>query len=332
MATNRTKEEVIQDLREKIVVLDYTEEEKWALSKFVDTMEELGLSQNKLAERLGSSSSTMSKLFSGSYSNASEKLAELISHFKLKDDSKDGYKVSEFVETSISKKVWDLTRECHEDGDLCTISGDPGIGKTATLMQYVKEHPSNTIMTTCIGRGDETRKIMETIAKSLGVEVKSISKMHDDIVNKIKDGTLLIVDEAQHVEDGCVEVLRSISDAVEKLDKTVGILFVGNNLTISKLKKGGEMQAQIESRLGVAIELQGKDITKNDIVLVFPFLREPERRLELELIYRIATNKIQGIRGANKLYRKAYRRAKRQDKQVDYNFLIEVAKDIGLKV
>ncbi len=322
----------MQENKVNIDSLPYSKEEKWALKMFEKERAETGLSQNKLSMKIGLTQSTISKLKSGTYKNPEEQFEILISYFKVKEATKNGFKGVPFAETSISKTIYEKIRECQEDGDLCVISGDAGIGKTKTIHKYAKDNSTNTILLTCSGFGNEIKGLMDDMATQLGIQPKTISKMRIEILNKLKDGMVIIVDEAQFLNLPAIEILRSMSDKFSDRGMTLGIVFSGNNLTISNMKNGSEILQQIESRIGNTTILHTTDVTKEDIKLVFPFLDEEGKEMELELIHKISTNKIQGIRGANGLYKKAFRKAKKQNTELDYDFLIKVAKDINLKV
>ncbi len=324
------------DIEAKIASIEnlpYTEEEKWALTKFFETIRENKISQNNLAKSMDLSGGTITKIMNSEYSATDVAFSKMIAHFKVKDEAKSSYKGVDFAETSISTKIYKVIRNCHKNGTVHVVSGDPGIGKTKTIRQYKKNNPTNTILVKSSPSRKNMTGMLREIGKELGIRKVKSYDILEEMRIRIKDGMIIIIDESQFLQLNAIEELRELVDEYKENGKTLGLLFVGNDVTVSKIKENGEIANQIQSRIRRTTSLKTTDVKKDDIKLVFPFLATEDKKMELELIYRIAQNKIQGIRGAEGLYAEAHEYALENNiDEVDYNLLIQVAKEIELMI
>ena len=71
--------------------------------------------------------------------------------------------------------------------------------------------------------------ILKLIAYQLGISgTNRIYELNTAIINRLHDGMLIIIDEAQHLKFAAIDHLRSISDSFTDRSETMGICFVGN--------------------------------------------------------------------------------------------------------
>ncbi len=110
--------------------------------------------------------------------------------------------------------------------------GDAGIGKTQAALKYARDHESNCIyiyVPPCMGTQNA---ITKAIGKKLGIRKRAMDELWETIAEKLTDGMIIILDEAQHLSYEAIEMLRSFPDVFANTNKTVGICLIGNEVTV----------------------------------------------------------------------------------------------------
>lgn len=232
-------------------------------------MDERGLSLSSVSRALGISTAALSQWLSGSYSGNVAKINDSVKGFleRQKERLKAPKKSIEFVMTSAAKKVFEVARICHLDGEIGVCYGDAGLGKTDAVKEYARRNSDVILIEADLGY---TAKVLfQELHKRLGMDGRGpIHELFDDVVAKLKDsGRLIIIDEAEHLPYRSLELLRRVYDKAG-----VGIMLVGMPRLIANLRgKKGEY-AQLYSRVGVASRLENLKAqdTENIVSSVIP--------------------------------------------------------------
>ena len=284
----------------------YTSRQRLALEELEALIERNGGSQNKVAQLIGISGAVLSQLRKGSYpGNVDAQFDRLIEYFDLKQELQERVLVvdQEYVPTSISEEVQGYIRNCQMLGGLLAISGDAGIGKTRAIRRFAKENPTSTVWITSNPCLNTVKPVLRAISKQLGVSAKTNDDMYQGIIDKLRDGMVIIIDEAQHLSIKVIETLRGFSDYFADRGLTLGICFVGNSTTISKF--GGKADAVFEQIANRTLQkpiFTTKQVKKDDMRLLFPLVEDKD--MELEFLLGVARSK-QAIRGAMNLFNNA---------------------------
>lgn len=304
--------------------MDFTSKQQWAIGKFDCLAKDLG-SANKASEQVGISSATISAIKSGTYKgNVSNQLSKLIAYFEVKEAAADTF-TTEYVKTSISDNVYNIIRNCHLKGGLAVACGDAGIGKTQASKQYAKDNSDNSIYISVNPCIKSSKSVLKLIGNSLNISATSLDELWISITNKLSDGMVIIVDEAQHLGIKTIETLRSIADYFDSKSQTLGICFVGNQETVGRL--GGKQKAefaQIRNRTKQTKIYSTKQIKIDDMELLFPALRG--QKMELDFLLNVA-HSTQAVRGAVNLFSNAY-----DNNNITYRGLVAMAKFMDLEV
>lgn len=307
--------------------MKYTEKQQWAIDKFEKLVERTG-SQNKAAKQIGIGAGIISALISGQYQGDVEKqFNKLIEYFELKQEASSRALVQdmEYVPTSISEQVQRYIRNCQMRGGLLAVSGDAGIGKTRAIRKFAKENASSTIWITSNPCLNTVKPILRAICKQLGIQAKTNDDMYSSIIEKLRDGQVIVIDEAQHLSIKVIETLRGFSDYFSDRGQTLGICFVGNSTTISKF--GGKQDAVFEQIANRTLQkpiFTTRDVQLSDMELLFPLVAD--REMELEFLLGIAQSK-QAIRGAMNLFSNAC-----DNGDYSYQGLVGMAKHMNMNL
>lgn len=216
-------------------------------------MDTKGISLTAVSRALGLSAATMSQWLAEKYPGKASEIEQAVKSFierqKEKNDA-PGLRIK-FVDTFVSKKVFEVARICHLDGDIGVLFGDAGLGKTDAVVEYNRQNPDVILLVANLGY---TAKVLfRKLHRKLGMDgAGNIEDMYDDVVSKLKgSGRLIIIDEAEHLPYRALELLRSVYD-----NAGVGILLVGMPRLVANLRgKKGEY-AQLYSRVGIAYRVE----------------------------------------------------------------------------
>jgi DNA transposition AAA+ family ATPase len=141
---------------------------------------------------------------------------------------------------------------------IAAITGAPGSGKTRAIKEYVKEHPNAVLIEATIRtRGKE---LLEMIAKNLRVAVLASqdTMVRECAAELTKSEKFFIIDEAEHLPYGALELLRRLHDLSGRVLILVGTEQLTDNLRGAKnsARKGREYR-QLSSRIVGKYEFRG---------------------------------------------------------------------------
>ena len=285
----------------------YTSEQLELLDKVEALKKEKNLSQNAVGELLGISGTTLSQIKNEKYNANPQKIFDaLAGYFGVKEKAKLTYTEVKYAPTSISEQVYVTIALCQKKGGLAVACGDAGIGKTKAAQKFVSDNPSNSFLITINPCLTNTKSLLKTIADCIGaVQEKSNNELWLSIAHKLTDGKILIFDEAQHLTVKAIEVLRSFSDYFNDKGQTLGICFIGNAETITRMGGKKAEFAQISNRTKQRKIHRNTEIRRDDICKLFPILEAENMNAEIDYLLRIARTP-QALRGAINLFSNAY--------------------------
>ncbi len=301
----------------------YSEKQVWALEEFDKLADSLG-SQNKASLKLGINAGVISRLKQGTYTgDLDNQFSKLIEYFDVKAENAKVYKSNDYLPTSISTQVYNYLKRCQIKGRLMALSGDAGIGKTQAIKQFVADNHASSIKVTATESTSAVTSFLKLLCMEMGIVATTRFNMEIELKRKLKDGMIIIVDEAQHLHMKTIDNLRQLSDYFEDNGMTLGIAFVGNATTINKFGSNVNANfAQIENRTLQKPIFSTKDITKDDIELLFPELTE--KKMAVDFMLQVARSR-QGIRGAKNLFSEAH-----DNNNITYEGLVAMAKHMNL--
>lgn len=228
------------------------------LSEFMETR---NLTQAATGRAIGRSPAVINQYLQGTYAGDVASIDVLVENFLTRETEKQQTAKVEipYVETTTTRKVREILRLAHVEGEINVVYGEAGLGKTLALRAYAKEYPDAILIE--VDPGYTARVLLQVLAERLGLNNRgSIHDLSEAIVSKLHgSGRVLLVDEAELLPYRALEVLRRIHDKAE-----IGIVLAGMHRLLINLKgKKGEL-VQLYSRIGFAFNL-GNALPKADV-------------------------------------------------------------------
>jgi hypothetical protein len=141
--------------------------------------------------------------------------------------------------------------------DLVMITFGAGMGKTYACERYQRTRP-HVFMVTISENTRTVHGMLTEIAAELEVQEHNPAKLARAIGLKIRkkgDGSLLVVDEGQHLTDEAINQLRHFVDVYK-----CGVAIVGNEEIYNRFSrdknKRGPSYAQLKSRVGKRLQIE----------------------------------------------------------------------------
>ncbi len=216
--------------------------------------ENSALSMRSIAAIIDVGRSTLSQFLSDKYTGNNEEIADkLMQYFeRVEESQQSAVAVSgEFVETATWRRINEVARVCHAEGDIGLVTGEAGIGKTFAVKEYVKRNHGVILI-----EADATytvRHLFQELANAVGVQAKGDTHFYlEEVIRKLKNSKrLIIVDESEHLNVRSLDVIRRINDRAG-----IGILLVGLPAFLHYLRGRKGDYTYLFSRIGVFSEVK----------------------------------------------------------------------------
>lgn len=139
---------------------------------------------------------------------------------------------------------------------LGSIVGAPGVGKTTTLRWYAATARGAVYCTMSPGKSTmvQALRLVAEALEPMAVLAIRTAHLHDDICRAAasRGDRMLLIDEAQHLDDRCLDELRCIHD-----ETGLPMIFAGNeNLRERVSAAGAAAFAQFASRVGPRLHIR----------------------------------------------------------------------------
>ncbi len=306
----------------------HTPKQQELLAKVEQLKREKKYSQNEVAKVIGISGTALSQVKNECYPADPQSVFDTIAnYFSVKEKARLTYTEIDYAPTSVSTKIYDIINVCQVKGGLAAAAGDAGISKTKAAQKFVKDHPTNSILITVNSCFTSIKSLLKIIAERIGASAeRSRDELWFSIVKKLSDGMILIFDEAQHLTLKDIEVLRIFSDYFNDKGQTLGICFIGNIETLTRIGSKKAEFAQIANRTKQRKLYLKSEIQRDDIKKLFPILESENKEKEIDFLFQVAQTE-QALRGTVNLFSNAY-----DNKNYSYNGLVAMAKFMDIAV
>ena len=233
--------------------------------EFFNHLTKKGYSQNYVAIQLGFSGATISFYKSKSYEGDVEKLEHQIKRWLEEEKRKEEMlNIPIIIHLSTIKQVYRAIDNAKDRKNISVVTGDAGCGKTEAARHYVN-YSSQAILVE-VGPIVTRKSLLNELARCMDLETKgSLDMIVLNIVEKLKDtGKVIIIDEADRLDYGKLDILRRISDQAR-----CGLVLIAISKFKYELENKHNDYDQLSSRCGPAFNLNeiigsvdiNKDIT-----------------------------------------------------------------------
>jgi DNA transposition AAA+ family ATPase len=216
-----------------------------------------------MAKAAGISAAALSQFLADKYRGDNTKLRASLEGVmaREKDKSASPADVKEFVETSVSRRVFSVARSCHVYGEIGVCYSAAGLGKTESTREYARQNPDVILVEANPGYTAHYlfRELRELIG---GTSRSNLLDIFTECCQRLKgSGRLLIIDEAEQLPYKALEMLRCLHDKTG-----IGVLLTGMPKLLANLRGNKGEYAQLYSRIGIAVKLS--PITDKDTAAV----------------------------------------------------------------
>lgn len=217
---------------------------------------EQGLSNAAIAKSIGFSATYLSKALNQDDFKYKTEVLTKLEDFLNSFAPKKAQLSSDFIHTIDAKAIFNVIDWVVADGEMGAIVGVAGSGKTRAIKEYVSTHPQALLFE---GATTVTPKaLLNALCKLLGLNsVGTSDNVLRMIANELTRRThTLIIDEAEHLNHRCLEILRRIHDF-----SSTPLVLVGTNKLLNNLNGNGKNNyyeyEQLSSRVGSKWILKG---------------------------------------------------------------------------
>jgi len=233
-----------------------------------------------------------------------------------------------FCTTPTARDIADRLTFCRNHHKMGCIIGASGVGKTTAIKEFADRDSGVTLcrMTRAAGRLQPGLVRIATEMHAYATTNMGSADIYDSILRKLSypGNPLLILDEAQHMDDDLLESVRDIYD-----ERPVGIMLVGSTELADRWEAKSAAKrrkwAQLTSRLTVRLDIPA--VPPEDIAAMCDHHGISGKR-SLELLTRSA-GRGGGLRNVNE--RIALARKLAGDGPIQLNNLEEAERVIGVR-
>ncbi|MBS9777603.1 MAG: AAA family ATPase [Gammaproteobacteria bacterium] len=297
------------------------------INKIKSHMDETGLSQAKLAGKIGISDGALSSYLGGNYKGSIDNVEKKITDYfdRVEAKERDFIQAPDFIETGTSKQIFKALDFAQIAQCINVIYGASGVGKTKALQQYAQRYSNVWLITASPSRAT-LAEILHELALEVGLaDVPKRKGPVSRMLRKKLSGTsgLVIVDEADHLPYDALEELRIMQE-----ETGIGMVFVGNDKVYTRLRGGSNQHhefARLWSRIAKRVSIQ--KCKKSDISAVATAWGLEEDEDCISAMTEIVT-KGGGLRSLTQTLRLAGMIAKSQASRITADFIVAAHKDL----
>ena len=275
-------------------------------------LDERGWSLTEAARRIGMSDSTVSLWLRGEYSGDNQRVGHLVRRWLDTERDVSALRaagLTRHADLAVTEQVERAARHAHANGDCVVVYGAAGAGKTWALHGYC-EASAGAWLCTMSPALTTPAAVLTRIARALdvGAAETTAARLELSVIDRLGVGsTLLVVDEAHHLTQALLDVVRCVHDA-----SGCGLCFCGNEPLWARLA-GGDRAAQLVSRVGLTYRLR-RPPEADILELAKTLLRTPATGAARKAVL-AAGRGLGGLRAVRKLVGQAHVMARADQRQ-----------------
>ena len=198
-----------------------------------------GWTKAEVARRVGMSSAAVSSWLAGTYRGNNARIEQLVRRLiETERDLSDlrAAGLDRHADLAVTEHVARVAAHAHVNADLAVVCGAGGGGKTWALKRYCAEH-TGAWLVTMSPAVTTPAAVLARIADVLdgSTAETTAARLERAVVDRLSIGNaLLVVDEAHHLTQALLDVVRCVYDAAA----TCGLVLAGNEPLWSRLASG----------------------------------------------------------------------------------------------
>lgn len=205
------------------------------------------LTKARIAGSVDISPSQLTQFMNGKYKISEEVKAKLelyVANYAKKGTRKP--LEAPFVVMKQAKSIFFVADECREEREMGIVYGHPGTGKTRALAEYASLHPESVLIE--VKPEVTVRNFLWGLADAVGADrARSKVDTTEAIIKRIKKrDTIILVDEAEHLQTEALEHIRRIWDFTG-----TPVVLAGTEVLLKNLMGPRGDMAQLYSRIGL---------------------------------------------------------------------------------
>ena len=225
------------------------------LVDFIATHQEF--TQTRVAGSIGVSISALNAFIKGSYLGDNAKIERAVTRFleaqqEAATETNRFKKDFDFVETSVYDDVLRTVNLAEFRGEIRTITGISGVGKSMSI-QHIKDEREASMILVKVYPGMRKTRVMKKLCEAAGFNAAGT---YDDLFEELTSrldgsGRLIAFDEAEHMSIESIDAARRINDFTG-----CGIVFVGLPVFYETLKNRQRDYAYVYNRTSMPMKLK----------------------------------------------------------------------------
>lgn len=235
--------------------------ERWnsATGRIAQLGADMGWSKSEIARRAGISIGTFSQWYSASYAGRYDKTTDKVELFIASVEEMNALDAGmptepDFVETRLARELFQMFIYAQKLPTMAIATVVSGMGKTTAARRFQATRPHVFVVTLSPSSGNPHTLKVE-IAQQLGISAREANTLKGSITDALsRDGfsALLIVDEAQNLNEACINELRHFRDCAG-----CGLVLLGNDeaSTPYASKDVRHSSPQVSRRIGVRMSV-----------------------------------------------------------------------------
>lgn len=188
-----------------VATADLPDDQRSAVRWLHSFASERNLSYSELAAKVGYDESTLSRVFNGKYAGDLAAVCAQIESLKKLEEERATVHRAAFVETSLTKRIWQVCDAARIYQGFFGIKGDSQIGKTTALEEYQRRNNHGATIYVRVPEGGQKGSFIAELARKLRISPQlKATELEARIFAAFDERMILIVDEAH-------QCLRSIT-------------------------------------------------------------------------------------------------------------------------
>lgn len=252
------------NLREMVERAKITEDQSNLISWFFNFAKNSDWTLAQAAEELGVDNSTLWRVLNNNYGAKLDNFCGRIERYKVIALERSTFRDVPFVETQVSKKIFQVCNAALFSQTIAFAFGDSQIGKTTALEEYARQHNHGQTKYIRLPASAGVQMVAREVARACHVSPhSSFEGLRDRILKAVDNKDLIIVDELhqcfmsyhKHSQIKVLEFLREIHDRTK-----CGMVLCGTHVLKEELERGklALLLEQLRRRGTIKVDLPSK--------------------------------------------------------------------------